>query len=106
MPDTTVADVTEIEFTSPVQSTAPAVQADLPAAPIQAGGDPFLVMIERAASDPRVDIEKMDRLLQMKERRDAKLARDEFDTAMADAQEAMRAIAKAEPQTARKEAGL
>lgn len=93
MPDTTVANVTEIEFTSPVQSTAPAVQADLPAAPIQAGGDPFLVMIERAASDPRVDIEKMDRLLQMKERRDAKLARDEFDTAMADAQEAMRAIA-------------
>ena len=92
MPDTTVADVTEIEFTSPVQSTAPAVRAELPAAQIPTGGDPFLMMIERAASDPRVDIDKMDRLLQMKERRDAQAARVAFDAAMAGAQEAMRAV--------------
>ncbi len=86
--------IQEIDFT-PVdampQGAAPAVAQHQPPA-IPTGGDPFLMMIERAASDPRVDIDKMDRLLQMKERRDAKQARDEFDAAMADAQEAMRAI--------------
>jgi len=87
--------IQEIEFTqalpnnlAPTSLTAPAPQ--VPAAPT--GGDPFLMMIERAASDHRVDIDKMDRLLQMKERRDAKQARDEFDAAMAGAQEEMRAI--------------
>lgn len=87
--------VTEIEFTPAEvlqeRVLTPGLTNHQPPA-IPTGGDPFLVMIERAASDPRVDIDKMDRLLQMKERRDAKQARDEFDAAMADAQEAMRAI--------------
>lgn len=91
MPDTAISEVTEIDFAQPT-TLPPAVVEHDPPAPLPSSGDPFLMMIERAASDPRVDIDKMDRLLQMKERRDAKAARDEFDAAMAAAQEAMRAI--------------
>jgi len=87
--------IQEIEFTQAAtlqeRVLSPGLAQHQPPA-VQPGGDPFLMMIERAASDPRVDIDKMDRLLQMKERRDAKQARDEFDAAMADAQEEMRAI--------------
>jgi hypothetical protein len=88
--------IQEIEF-------APAMPDSLPSPPLAVagpgapptvpmGGDPFLMMIERAASDPRVDIDKMDRLLQMKERHDSKASQIEYDRAMADAQEGMRPI--------------
>lgn len=95
MPDTAVTDAIEIDFAQPgaggmVQSSPSTTYPA--AAPIPTGGDPFLAMIERAASDPRVDIDKMDRLLQMKERRDAKEAQVEYDRAMADAQEDMRPV--------------
>lgn len=43
----------------------------------------FMQMIERAARDPAVDIDKLDRLLQMKERVAATHARQEFNEAMA-----------------------
>lgn len=49
-------------------------------------------LIERAARDPSVDIDKMERLIAMQERVQAEQARREFDNAMASAQEEMRAI--------------
>lgn len=53
---------------------------------IAAVESPMLSMIERAARDPAVDIDKMERLMLMKERSDAQLARQAFDDAMADMQ--------------------
>lgn len=47
---------------------------------------PMFAMIERAARDPAVDIDKLERLMQMKVDADAKQARAEFDAAMADMQ--------------------
>ncbi len=95
MPDTAISEVTEIDFAQPLPDDMkiPAVaQHQPPMVPVSTGGDPFLAMIERAATDPRVDIDKMERLLQMKERRDAQEARVEFDRAMVAAQGEMRAI--------------
>lgn len=42
----------------------------------------LLAVISRAASDPSVDIEKMERLMAMKERMDARTAESEFNSAM------------------------
>lgn len=88
--------IQEIEFApampDSLQAPPLAVAQHQPPAPMTTGGDPFLMMIERAASDPRVDIDKMDRLLQMKERHDSKASQIEYDRAMADAQEGMRPI--------------
>ena len=88
--------IQEIEFTpaeAMPQGAPPAVaQHQAPAALQELAVDPILTMIERAARDPSVDIDKMDRLLQMKERVDAKAAQIQFDNAMADAQEDMKAI--------------
>lgn len=53
---------------------------------------PMLSMIERAARDPAVDIDKMERLMLMKERADAQAARQAFDDAMADMQPKLPAI--------------
>lgn len=61
----------------------PAVQADTVS---------MLSMISRAASDPSVDIEKLERLMAMKERMDAKEAETAFNGAMARVQAAMRRI--------------
>jgi hypothetical protein len=40
-------------------------------------------MIERAASDPSVDIDKLDRLLAMRERENARIAEQAFSAALA-----------------------
>lgn len=53
---------------------------------------PMFAMIERAARDPSVDIDKLERLMQMKERADAQSARAAFDAAMADMQPELPAI--------------
>lgn len=93
MPDT-ITQPAEIDFAQPtvagglVQTTPTAATSP----PVPIGADPILMMIEKAARDPLVDIEKMDRLLQMKERLEGKRAQVEFDNAMADAQEDMKAI--------------
>ena len=55
---------------------------------------PMLAMIERAARDPSVDMDKMERLMQMKERADAQVARGAFDAAMADMQPELPTIAE------------
>lgn len=47
---------------------------------------PMMAMIDRAARDPAVDIDKLERLMAMKERHDAQEAQREFDNAMADMQ--------------------
>lgn len=86
--------IQEIEFTTTVPQTSPAVRAELPAAPIQTGGDPFLMMIERAASDPRVDIDKMERLFRMKEEHDARKAKTAYLQALAAMQPELPVITK------------
>lgn len=52
----------------------------------------MLAVIARAASDPSVDIEKLERLMAMKERMDAKEAESLFNRAMTEAQTGMRPI--------------
>lgn len=47
---------------------------------------PMFAMIERAARDPNVDLDKLERLVQLKERADGIVSRAAFDTAMADMQ--------------------
>lgn len=54
----------------------------------------LLSMIERAASDPRVDIDKMERLFVMHERVEKRRAEQAYNAAMAAAQEAMPAVVK------------
>ena len=54
----------------------------------------ILGMIERAARDPAVDIDKMERLLERRERILAREAETAFDTAMAEAQTEMRPVAQ------------
>src|SRR5258705_1941510 len=52
----------------------------------------FLQMIERAARDPSIDIDKLDRLLLMRERENARVAEQTFNAAMAAAQAEMEPI--------------
>lgn len=47
------------------------------------GSSAVLQVIQRAASDPTCDVDKLERLLAMKERMDAKNAQTEFNAAMA-----------------------
>jgi len=53
---------------------------------------PMFAMIERAARDPAVDIDKLERLMQMKVSADALAARGAFDEAMASMQPELPAI--------------
>jgi hypothetical protein len=53
----------------------------------------IIQMIERAARDPAVDIDKMQRLLDMKEKMELRVAEQAFNDAMRIAQEKMRPIA-------------
>lgn len=56
-------------------------------------GGSLLAIIAKAASDPSVDIEKMDRLLQMREREERRVAEGDFNVAMSSAQSEMGRIA-------------
>jgi hypothetical protein len=60
-----------------------------------------IAMIERAARDPAVDIDKFERLMAMKERQEARAKEDAFNDAMALAQSEMRPVAAdaTNPQT-------
>lgn len=90
MPDT----VTEIDFTTPVPQTAdlPATRVDTHPALPQTQEATIFQVIARAASDPTVDIDKLERLIQMQASMQARQAQLDFDNAMAEAQEAMKAI--------------
>ena len=72
-----------------------------PALPVAADSATLIQMISRAASDASVDIDKMERLMQMHERMTARNAEMAFNIAMTACQSEMRAIsADAEnPQT-------
>jgi hypothetical protein len=68
--------MTEVATIKPAEVPAPA--------PAQSDGTGALIsMIERAARDPSVDIDKMERLFQMHERAEQKRARAAFDAAFA-----------------------
>lgn len=54
----------------------------------------LMAMIGRLAADPNADIDKMERLMAMKERVEAESARREFNAAMTACQQAMPAIVK------------
>jgi hypothetical protein len=64
--------------------------------PVCGGGEfatlAFLQMIERAARDPSIDIDKLDRLLLMRERENARVAEQAFNIALADAQTEMQPV--------------
>lgn len=74
-----------------------AKQEALVEAPPQAVARPInespLAMFERMASDPAVDVDKFERLMQMREREMARVAREHFNAAMAKAQSEMRRVA-------------
>jgi hypothetical protein len=55
--------------------------------------DPLVAMIERAARDPSIDLERMERLLQMQERAHTRQLEADFNDAMSAAQTEMRAVA-------------
>lgn len=55
--------------------------------------DPMVSMIERVAMDPNADIDKLERMLQMKERLEERQAQTSFNEALAQAQAEMPAIA-------------
>lgn len=74
-----------IEHDPEVPARAPEV-AQLPAA------TNIFQVIERAARDPNVDIDKMKQLMEMRERAEARQAEMAFDNAMADAQEEMQPV--------------
>jgi ERF superfamily len=62
--------------------------------PACGGGEfAFLAMIERAARDPSIDIDKLDRLLLMRERENARVAEQAFNAALAEAQVEMHPVA-------------
>jgi hypothetical protein len=66
-----------------------------------AGATNMLAVIQRAASDPSVDMDKLERLIAVKERMDAKQAETDFNAAMSRAQAKMGPIAAdaVNPQT-------
>lgn len=69
-------------------------RAEVPAS-VQAGeGDAVILMIERAARDPSVDIDKFERLMEMKERADKRTALRAFNDAVAAAKGAIGPIIK------------
>ena len=92
----------EIVFDAPpvaaaiVEPPVPSVRSDQPVALPPANLAPeaatIFSIIERAARDQSVDIDKMERLIAMQERMQAKDARLEYDNGMAAAQTGMKAV--------------
>jgi hypothetical protein len=81
---------TEIVTTLPaVPSGGGSVAGTAPTSEIVA----FIEIIERAARDPSIDIDKLDRLLLMRERENARVAEQAFNTALAEAQTEMLPVA-------------
>lgn len=68
------------------------VKSDVGTVPVVADSTSLIQVIERAATNPAVDIEKMERLLAMAERLNAKQAEAAFNSAMTQCQSEMRRI--------------
>ena len=77
-----MSDALTVPSAEPVASPSPA--ADV--------ADTWVAVIERAARDPTVDVDKLDRLLQMREREHARIAERAFNEALAAAQAEMDAV--------------
>lgn len=86
----TATKVGEIDFTVPLENAV--MVAPAPELPATEPPTTMLSIIERASRDPNVDVEKLDRLLQMQDRVMAREAQVEFDNAMQNAQQAMKRI--------------
>lgn len=69
------------------------IEPDAPVA-VQPESSALISMIERAARDPSVDIDKMERLFLMHERVEAKAREAAFNTAMAAAQAELKPVAR------------
>lgn len=84
-----------------VESTEIIVDEEKPMMPTAQPATSMIQVIERAATDPNVDMDKMERLLAMKERLDAKEAETEFNQAMSELQSTMGRISadSTNPQT-------
>ena len=61
--------------------------------PAQAEPTSFISLIERAARDPNVDIDKLERLIAVKERQELRAGEQAFNEAMSKAQAEMRPVA-------------
>lgn len=68
------------------------VHEDLPLA--VTGADPMVALIARAAADPNTDIDKLERLLAMQERAQARNAKAEYFSAMAEMQDELPSISE------------
>lgn len=92
MPDT-VTDVKEIDFGIAQPAAEMVVAQAQPAQEVATVPNGAMsTLIERMARDPAVNIDKLERLIAMQERMEAKRAQADFDNAMTGAQEEMRAI--------------
>lgn len=92
MPATQTKEPTmEIEFTCQPTGAMPAIpdQVSPPAVAHQSEAAALGDFLQRAASDPRVDIDKLERLIALKKDMEATAAQREFDSAMRDAQREM-----------------
>lgn len=92
----TAEKTTEIHFEAPTPPTIanlPAATAGATVPEVASESASILTIIERASRDPSVNIDKLDRLLQMQERVQARQAQVEYDNAMAAAQEEIKRIA-------------
>lgn len=74
--------------TALIEAPEVAVQA------VDAQSTAIMSLIERAASDPNVDIDKMERLFEMHERVTARQAKEDFHTALAEMQSELPEITK------------
>jgi len=80
-----------------MSKTAVTTIEDGPVAPIatsSSDGSALIAMIERAARDPNVDIDKMERLFAMHERVEARRAEQEYNDALAAAQAEIKPVAR------------
>ncbi len=75
-----------------VQRVDPQAVAQAP--PTTGDGGALIAMIERAARDPNVDIDKMERLFDMHQRVEGRRAEQEFNAAMAAAQAEIKPVAR------------
>lgn len=57
-----------------------------------AASNDWVQLVERIARDPSIDVDKLDRLLQMRERENARLSEQAFSAALATAQSEMTAV--------------
>lgn len=96
------AEIVDVEVTeTPRPAMKPASQAlaepQVTAAPMAATASEsaaIFQIIERAARDPNVDIDKMQRLMEMRDRELARMAQVEFNKAMSAAQAEMKPVAR------------